>query len=178
MASILVQPPFPASHVIPPNMIKTTRLVPTKHPRPRTTKFGEYPFGSMPIYITRVAEQSSSLVGDDTFTHVKTELYQALKGWFSCIPASYFLLLSNFTVFWGTWWWNLKSLLKWVTANSIQGINRGIFGVPSAKKSEIEDLVKMLESLNPTPDLSHNLEKVYPSEIFVSWPEFGSNDFP
>lgn len=49
-----------------------------------------------------------------------------------------------------------------------QGINRGIFGVPSAKKTEIEDLVKMLESQNPTPDPSLNLEKVYPSEIFAS----------
>ena len=43
----------------------------------------------------------------------------------------------------------------------MQGINRGIFGVPSAKKSEIEGLVKQLESLNPTPDPTLNLEKVY-----------------
>lgn len=42
----------------------------------------------------------------------------------------------------------------------MQGINRGIFGVPSAKKSEIEGLVKHLEFLNPTPDPTLNLEKV------------------
>ncbi|XP_048335296.1 fibrillin-5, chloroplastic isoform X3 [Ziziphus jujuba] len=118
MATILVQPPFPASHIIPPNMMKTPRLVPTIHPRTSITRFGEFPFGSMPIYITRVTEQSSGLVGDETFTHIKSELYQALEG-----------------------------------------INRGIFGVPSAKKTEIEDLVKMLESQNPTPDPSLNLEK-------------------
>ncbi|PRQ49187.1 putative plastid lipid-associated protein/fibrillin [Rosa chinensis] len=43
---------------------------------------------------------------------------------------------------------------------ALQGINRGIFGVPSAKKSEIEGLVKQLESKNPTPDPTVNLEKV------------------
>ncbi|XP_004309745.1 PREDICTED: uncharacterized protein LOC101304244 [Fragaria vesca subsp. vesca] len=39
------------------------------------------------------------------------------------------------------------------------GINRGIFGVPSAKKAEVEGLVKQLESQNPTPDPTVNLEK-------------------
>ncbi|KAF8411635.1 hypothetical protein HHK36_004193 [Tetracentron sinense] len=43
---------------------------------------------------------------------------------------------------------------------AIQGINRGIFGVPSAKKSEIEGLVELLESQNPTPDPTQNLQKV------------------
>ncbi|KAL6228511.1 hypothetical protein ACLB2K_002460 [Fragaria x ananassa] len=38
-------------------------------------------------------------------------------------------------------------------------INRGIFGVPSAKKAEVEGLVKQLESQNPTPDPTVNLEK-------------------
>ena len=41
-----------------------------------------------------------------------------------------------------------------------KGINRGIFGVPSSKKSDIETLVKLLESQNPTPDPTLNLEKV------------------
>lgn len=44
----------------------------------------------------------------------------------------------------------------------IQGINRGIFGVPSAKKSEIRGLVEILESHNPTPDPTLNLDKVNP----------------
>lgn len=41
-----------------------------------------------------------------------------------------------------------------------QGINRGIFGIPSAKKSEIESLVKQLESMNPTPYPTLELDKV------------------
>ncbi|XWS33204.1 hypothetical protein CRYUN_Cryun22dG0060600 [Craigia yunnanensis] len=41
-----------------------------------------------------------------------------------------------------------------------KGINRGIFGVPSSKKSDIEALGKLLESQNPTPDPTLNLEKV------------------
>lgn len=41
-----------------------------------------------------------------------------------------------------------------------EGINRGIFGIPSTKKSEIESLVKQLESLNPTPFPTLELEKV------------------
>ncbi|KAF6168712.1 hypothetical protein GIB67_026598 [Kingdonia uniflora] len=43
---------------------------------------------------------------------------------------------------------------------AIQGINRGIFGVPSAKKSEIEGLVKLLESQNPITDPTQYLDKV------------------
>ncbi|PPD86074.1 hypothetical protein GOBAR_DD16994 [Gossypium barbadense] len=39
------------------------------------------------------------------------------------------------------------------------GTNRGIFGVLSSKKSDIEALVKLLESHNPTPDPTLNLEK-------------------
>ncbi|KAB2597210.1 plastid-lipid-associated protein 7 [Pyrus ussuriensis x Pyrus communis] len=37
---------------------------------------------------------------------------------------------------------------------------RCIFGVPSAKKSQIEALVNQLESRNPTPDRVLNLQKV------------------
>ncbi|XP_047334171.1 fibrillin-5, chloroplastic isoform X2 [Impatiens glandulifera] len=43
---------------------------------------------------------------------------------------------------------------------AVQGINRGIFGIPSTKKSEIESLVKLLESMNPTPEPAFTLEKV------------------
>ncbi|XP_052204247.1 fibrillin-5, chloroplastic [Diospyros lotus] len=42
----------------------------------------------------------------------------------------------------------------------LQGINRGIFGVPIAKKSEIEASVRLLESTNPTPEPTRFLEKV------------------
>ncbi|XP_057773362.1 fibrillin-5, chloroplastic isoform X2 [Salvia miltiorrhiza] len=43
---------------------------------------------------------------------------------------------------------------------ALQGINRGIFGVPSAKKSEIQKLVELLESQNPTPQPTLCLDKV------------------
>ncbi|CAJ1937901.1 unnamed protein product [Sphenostylis stenocarpa] len=43
---------------------------------------------------------------------------------------------------------------------AVEGINRGIFGMPSAKKSEIESLVQQLESLNPTPYPTQELEMV------------------
>ncbi|OWM76394.1 hypothetical protein CDL15_Pgr028264 [Punica granatum] len=43
---------------------------------------------------------------------------------------------------------------------AVDGINRGIFGVTSAKRSEIEGLVKLLESQNPTPDPTASLDKV------------------
>lgn len=43
---------------------------------------------------------------------------------------------------------------------AVQGINRGIFGIPSTKKSEIESLVKLLESKNPTPEPAFSLEKL------------------
>lgn len=45
------------------------------------------------------------------------------------------------------------------------GLNRGIFGVPSAKRSEIEGLVRQLESQNPTPNPTANLDKVKPFEV-------------
>ena len=48
-----------------------------------------------------------------------------------------------------------------------QGINRGIFGVPSSKKSDIEALVKLLEPQNPAPDPTLNLEKVIFSCILL-----------
>ncbi|KAM0939845.1 putative plastid-lipid-associated protein [Dioscorea sansibarensis] len=41
---------------------------------------------------------------------------------------------------------------------ALQGTNRGIFGVQSAKKSEIEELVKLLESMNPTPHPTDKLQ--------------------
>ncbi|KAK4264804.1 hypothetical protein QN277_025934 [Acacia crassicarpa] len=44
--------------------------------------------------------------------------------------------------------------------DAVQGINRGIFGITSAKKSEIETLVKQLESVNPTPDPTLHLDKM------------------
>ncbi|KAL7223404.1 hypothetical protein ACSBR1_024954 [Camellia fascicularis] len=52
------------------------------------------------------------------------------------------------------------TLIKQNLSLALKGINRGIFGVPSAKKSEIEGLVKLLESMNPTPDPTLFLDKL------------------
>ncbi|KAK3218615.1 hypothetical protein Dsin_012585 [Dipteronia sinensis] len=43
---------------------------------------------------------------------------------------------------------------------TVEGISKEIFGVPSTKKTEIERLVQLLESQNPTPDPTLNLDKV------------------
>ncbi|ONI01856.1 hypothetical protein PRUPE_6G163100 [Prunus persica] len=126
MGTMLAQPPIPAFHAIPPvlrnrptNMaVAPYSFLSATHQWTQSTRFGQCPFGFRNTYTVRVAEQSSSLIGDETPTQIKTELYQALEG-----------------------------------------INRGIFGVPSAKKAEIEALVKQLESQNPTPDPILNLEK-------------------
>ncbi|ONI01859.1 hypothetical protein PRUPE_6G163100 [Prunus persica] len=127
MGTMLAQPPIPAFHAIPPvlrnrptNMaVAPYSFLSATHQWTQSTRFGQCPFGFRNTYTVRVAEQSSSLIGDETPTQIKTELYQALEG-----------------------------------------INRGIFGVPSAKKAEIEALVKQLESQNPTPDPILNLEKM------------------
>ncbi|KAF3337654.1 structural molecule [Carex littledalei] len=41
---------------------------------------------------------------------------------------------------------------------ALEGVDRGIFGIKSAKKSEIEGLVEMLESQNPTPEPTTQLQ--------------------
>lgn len=43
---------------------------------------------------------------------------------------------------------------------ALQGINRGIFGVKSDKKTEIERLMKLLECRNPTPEPTGKLDKI------------------
>ncbi|KAI5384267.1 variant 4, Fibrillin protein 5 [Lathyrus oleraceus] len=52
---------------------------------------------------------------------------------------------------------------------ALEGINRGIFGIPSGKKLEIESLVKQIESQNPTPEPTLELDKVI-SIHYVNWP--------
>ncbi|RXI09136.1 hypothetical protein DVH24_023297 [Malus domestica] len=51
-------------------------------------------------------------------------------------------------------------VIKTELFQAIKGINRGIFGVPSAKKSQIEAFVNQFESRNLTPDPVLNLQKV------------------
>ncbi|XP_015056814.1 probable plastid-lipid-associated protein 7, chloroplastic isoform X1 [Solanum pennellii] len=53
-----------------------------------------------------------------------------------------------------------SSQIKIQLYDALQGINRGIFGVSSDKKIEIEELVKQLESQNPTFEPTLSLDKV------------------
>ncbi|KAK4708224.1 hypothetical protein R3W88_029149 [Solanum pinnatisectum] len=53
-----------------------------------------------------------------------------------------------------------SSQIKIQLYDSLQGINRGIFGVSSDKKFDIEELVKHLESQNPTFEPTLSLDKV------------------
>ncbi|XP_048128102.1 fibrillin-5, chloroplastic isoform X1 [Rhodamnia argentea] len=86
-----------------------------------------------PTYMAKVAKGSSGLVGDDE--GVANELdYGTEYGRVDQIKAGLY--------------------------QAVHGLNRGIFGVPSAKKSEIEGLVRQLESQNPTPNPTANLDKV------------------
>lgn len=113
MATKLVQPPVPASHVAPPiprltKMMRAHRPVSATHSGSRRRSvLGEFPSGSRPFYAIRVAEQSPGLVGDDqdivvkeeeeegassddrTIANVKADLYQAVQG----IPTSILNLL-------------------------------------------------------------------------------------
>ncbi|KAK1403811.1 putative plastid-lipid-associated protein 7, chloroplastic [Heracleum sosnowskyi] len=136
MAAKLVHSPIPAPSVG-PRMCIITNLMRTPRPfsttdtsNKKNTRIKQHPNGFRLISTIKVAEQTSTVVGDDdeettesqnckTLAQVKAELYDTL-----------------------------------------QGINRGIFGVPTEKKMEIENLVKLLESQNPTPDPTQNLEKV------------------
>ncbi|WJZ86393.1 hypothetical protein VitviT2T_005852 [Vitis vinifera] len=147
MATKLVQPPVPASHVAPPiprltKMMRAHRPVSATHSGSRRRSiFGEFPSGSRPFYAIRVAEQSPGLVGDDQDIVVKEEEEEDEQEGASS---------DDRTIA------NVKADLY----QAVQGINRGVFGVPSAKKSEIEALVKLLESQNPTPEPTLNLDKV------------------
>ncbi|KAJ1696289.1 hypothetical protein LUZ63_004801 [Rhynchospora breviuscula] len=49
--------------------------------------------------------------------------------------------------------------VKTALYQALEGVDRGIFGVTSAKKSEIEGLVEILESQNPTPEPTTQLQE-------------------
>ena len=85
MAAKLLQPPIQASHVIAPKprttkMVKTQRFLPATHPMSKSRVFGDFQSGFTPIYTTKVTEQSSGIVGDETLAQIKTELFQAVQG--------------------------------------------------------------------------------------------------
>lgn len=161
-----------ASHMVPPipriaRIFITHRPVPVILPWTKNARLGD---GFRPIYTTKVAEQSPGLVGDNketkenekeyrTLAQIKADLYQAVQGISLWIFSLMYLIFWRYFSQW-TWWAIWNQYWNGLHSTIIQGINRGIFGVPSAKKSEIHGLVELLESQNPTPDPTLNLEKV------------------
>ncbi|XLR47281.1 hypothetical protein S83_031941 [Arachis hypogaea] len=105
--------------------------------RMNTMRIGDRPLWFRPFTIVKVGEINfgSGLVKDDTLAEKKRELYQAVEGYVICLKSN-------------------------AINNMFQGINRGIFGLPSSKKFEIESLVQQLESQNPTPEPTLELDKV------------------
>ena len=63
--------------------------------------------------------------------------------------------------------WNKILEFHGIHGSTNKRTHMGIFGIPATKKSEIERLVKQIESLNPTPCPTLELEKVTP--ILLHW---------
>lgn len=134
MAAKLVHSPMSAPHVALPPTPK--KMIPSYRKPISTTqsRTNENPrfgnYSSSGLRPIRVADQSSGLVEDEE--QEKKEEKEDDE----------------------------SSYLKTQLYGALQGVNRGIFGVPSTKKSEIEGLVKLLESMNPTPEPTLFLDKV------------------
>ncbi|XVF61841.1 hypothetical protein PTKIN_Ptkin08bG0166300 [Pterospermum kingtungense] len=142
MASKLLQAPVPTSKAIssipktPKAIIAQIVAAPAlQRSSNKSMRLFEPPSGSKHAlkWTNKAAGDSSSLFGDDM--DVEENEKQPSK---------------NRTV----------DLIKAEFYQAIKGINRGIFGVQSARKSEIKGLVELLESQNPTPDPALHLEKV------------------
>ncbi|KAG0570470.1 hypothetical protein M758_6G158400 [Ceratodon purpureus] len=50
--------------------------------------------------------------------------------------------------------------LKAALLGSLEGLNRGIFGVQNARKAEVESLLQLLEAASPSPRPTDDLDKV------------------
>ncbi|KAL2521369.1 putative plastid-lipid-associated protein 7 [Forsythia ovata] len=136
MATKFIQPPIPASHVFPPKpstlrMMKLHgALLATHQWNKKCSRFGENPFGFGLSSSVKAAEQSSELVAEEKVIPEESSDYRKV------------------------------AQIKRDIYDALQGINRGIFGVTSTKKTEILKLVELLESQNPNPEPTSCLEKV------------------
>ncbi|KAK9095007.1 hypothetical protein Scep_026476 [Stephania cephalantha] len=135
MAIGIMQPPITTCHLGPatPKSTKLIRtpIVASSSLTIKTSGFGDHIAELRNVHIMKAAEQSSSLVSNDPVEQgAKYAEYQTV------------------------------AQIKETLYQAIEGINRGIFGVPSAKKSEILGLIELLESQNPTPNPTENLDKV------------------
>ncbi|KAK9144740.1 hypothetical protein Sjap_004643 [Stephania japonica] len=135
MAVGIVQSPLRTCHLGPATpqsakLIRTT-IVASSPLTIKTYGFGDHLVELRNTRITKAAEHSSSIVSNDPREQgAETAEYRTV------------------------------AQIKETLYQAIEGINRGIFGVPSAKKSEILGLVKLLESQNSTPNPMENLDKV------------------
>ncbi|KAI3761798.1 hypothetical protein L1987_52220 [Smallanthus sonchifolius] len=133
MATRLLPPQIPTSHVLPstPTLRNIIRKQTQKPPSP-THPLTNHLIPSRSNFAIKAAEQSSSLIddGNATATHHSPTNYSTIN--------------------------QLKTEIN----NTLQGTNRGIFGMPSEKKCEIEEMVKVLESLNPNPNPTVDLDKL------------------
>ncbi|KAI3451478.1 hypothetical protein Pfo_008143 [Paulownia fortunei] len=134
MATKFIQPPIPASHVFPPkpSTIKMMKLhAALLATHKKPIRLGQSPCGFWSRASVKAAEKSSELAAvDEVITEEEPTDYRTV------------------------------AQIKKDLFAALQGINRGIFGVPSANKTEIENLVELLESQNPTPEPTLCLEKV------------------
>ncbi|KAH0887979.1 hypothetical protein HID58_050408 [Brassica napus] len=96
----------------------------------KTLSFSDNPFRLRPMFIGKVTEQSSASSPTDQQEVDEEE--------------------EDITV----------SQIKEELYEALKGINRGVFGVKSDKKEEIEGLVKLLECRNPTPEPTGELDKI------------------
>ncbi|KAL0449767.1 UNVERIFIED_CONTAM: Fibrillin protein 5 [Sesamum latifolium] len=127
----LIQPSIPASHVLPPN--PTTVKMMKLHTPNHSKPIIRFGFWSHSCL--KAAEKSCELGGGAAAAAADEEVI-TVEGYRSAAQ------------------------IKGTLFAALQGINRGIFGVPSAKKAEVEELVELLESQNPTPKPTQCLEKV------------------
>ncbi|KAK6150714.1 hypothetical protein DH2020_015646 [Rehmannia glutinosa] len=135
MATKFIQSPIPASHVFPrkPNtIIKNAAILATHNIKPIRFGFCSHSSSSSSSFKDKAVEKLAA--ADDKVIITEEESTDNYRN----IPQ-----------------------IKQHLFTALQGINnRGIFGVPSAKKSEIEKFVQLLEFQNPTPDPTLCLEKV------------------
>lgn len=139
MAIKLLHPQIPTYHVLPSSIPTLPKMITNQTQKPPSTNHPihrNYTVLSSNFAI-KVTESSSSLVGDQ-----EEEEEEGIA--IDESPIDYSTIA------------RVKSDIN----QAMQGINRGIFGIPSEKKSEIEDMVKVLESLNPNPYPTVDLDKL------------------
>nr|VDC85753.1 unnamed protein product [Brassica oleracea] len=133
MSSKLIQPPPMAAsrEAISRRTGNAKMLLSFNDLNSKTLSFSDNPFRLRPMFIGKVTEQSSASSPTD-----QQEVDEEEE--------------EDITV----------SQIKEELYEALKGINRGIFGVKSDKKAEIEGLVKLLECRNPTPEPTGELDMI------------------